>query len=102
MKKFSVIFLILFLILSTAIVKNSAKRIDDMIFITEENIRELVKDFENIKLEYDYLSSTEKLLELQKLYFEDQLVKKNIKEIKIIKKKFNELEIEQLRFTNEE
>ena len=102
MKKISVIFLILFLILSTAIVKNSAKRIDDMIFITEENIRELVKDFENIKLEYDYLSSTEKLLELQKLYFEDQLVKKNIKEIKIIKKKFNELEIEQLRFTNEE
>ena len=102
MKKFSAIFLILFLILSTAIVKNSTKRVDDMIFVTEENIRGLVKDLENIKLEHDYLSSTEKLLELQKLYFEDQLVKKDIQEIKIIKKKVNELEIEQLRFTNEE
>tara|TARA_B100000902_G_C27105649_1_gene810995 strand:+ start:381 stop:689 length:309 start_codon:yes stop_codon:yes gene_type:complete len=102
MKKFSVIFLILFLILSTAIIKNSTKRVDDMIFISEENIRDLVKNLANIKLEHDYLSSTEKLIELQKLYFEDQLVIKNIKEINIIKKKFNKLEIEQLRFTNEE
>ena len=102
MKKFSSIFLILFLILSTAIIKNSTKRVDDMIFVTEENIRGHLKDFANIQLEHDYLSSTEKLLELQKLYFEDQLVKKDIQEIKIIKKSFNELEIEQLRFTNEE
>tara|TARA_B100000900_G_C20511374_1_gene688146 strand:+ start:659 stop:967 length:309 start_codon:yes stop_codon:yes gene_type:complete len=102
MKKFSSIFLILFLILSTAIIKNSTKRVDDMIFVTEENIRGHLKDFANIQLEHDYLSSTEKLLELQKLYFEDQLVKKDIQEIKIIKKSFNELEIEQLRFINEE
>ena len=102
MKKISVIFLILFLILSTAIIKNSAKRVDDMIFVTEENIRGFIKDLEIIKLEHDYLSSTQKLLELQKLYFEDQLIKKDIKEIKIIKKKFNQIEIEQLRFTNEE
>tara|TARA_Y100000996_G_scaffold406673_1_gene383316 strand:- start:531 stop:839 length:309 start_codon:yes stop_codon:yes gene_type:complete len=102
MKKFSVIFLIISLILSTAIIKNSTKRLDDMIFITKENIRGLKKDHENIKLEHDYLSSTEKLLKLQKLYFEDQLVKKDIQEIKIIKKRVNELEIEQLRFTNEE
>jgi len=101
MKKFTAIFLILFLILSTAIIKNSTKRIDDIIYVTEENIRELVKDLENIRLEHDYLSSMEKLLELQKLYFEDQLVKKNIQEIKIIKKRLNKIEIEQLRFTNE-
>ena len=102
MKRLSVIFLILFLILSTAIVKNSTKRVDDMIFVTEENIRGLTKDLENLKLEYDYLSSTEKLLELQNLYFEDQLVKKDIQEIHIIIKSFNQLETEQLRFTNEE
>ncbi len=102
MKRLSVIFLILFLILSTAIVKNSTKRVDDMIFVTEENIRGLTKDFENLKLEYDYLSSTEKLLDLQNLYFEDQLVKKDIQEIHIIIKSFNQLETEQLRFTNEE
>ena len=75
MKKFSVIFLIVFLILSTALVKNSTKRIDDEIFTIKENIRALKKDFENIKLEYEFLSSTEKLLEFQNLYFDDELVK---------------------------
>ena len=65
MKKFSVIFLIVFLILSTALVKNSTKRTDDEIFTIKENIRALKKDFENIKLEYEFLSSTEKLLEFR-------------------------------------
>ena len=97
MKKFFVIFLILF----TAIVKNSTKRIEDMIFVKEINIRDLGKDFENIKLEYDYLSSTEKLLEFQNLYFDNELIKKDIKEIKIIEKKLNKLKIKQLKFVNE-
>ena len=68
MKKFFVVFLILSLILFTAMIKNSTKRIDDMIFISKENIRGLKKDFGKIKLEYDYLSSTEKLLEFQNLW----------------------------------
>ena len=98
MKKFLVIFLILFLILFTALIKNSTKRIDDEIFVREESIRSLKKDFENIKLEYDYLSSTEKLLEFQNLYFDNELINKNIKEIKIINQK---LKIEQLKLINE-
>jgi len=101
MKKFSVIFLILFLILFTAIVKNSTKRIEDMIFVLKINIKDLGKDFENIKLEYDYLSSTEKLLEFQSLYFDNELIKKDIKEIKIINWKLNKLKIEPLKFVNE-
>tara|TARA_B100001094_G_scaffold309145_1_gene342518 strand:- start:2017 stop:2325 length:309 start_codon:yes stop_codon:yes gene_type:complete len=101
MKKFSIILLILSLILFTAIVKNSTKRVDDVIFVLEENIRGLKKDFENIKLEHDYLSSTEKLLEFQNLYFDDELVKKEIEEIKIIIKKSNKLQIQQLKFINE-
>ena len=101
MKKFFVIFLILFLILFTAIIKNSTKRIEDMIFVKEINIRDLGKEFENMKLEYDYLSSTEKLLEFQNLYFDNKLIKKDIKEIKIIEKKLNKLKIKQLKFVNE-
>ena len=62
MKKFSIVFLILFLIMFTAFIKNSTKRVDDQIFITKENIRGLKKDFENIKLEHNYLTSAEKLL----------------------------------------
>ena len=101
MKKISVISLILFLILFTAIIKNSTKRIDDMIFISEENIRSLKKDLENLKLENEYLSSSEKLLEFQNMYFDEELVKKELEEIKVIKKVFKKIEIEQLSFSNE-
>ena len=101
MKKFSVIFLIVFLILSTALVKNSTKRTDDEIFTIKENIRALKKDFENIKLEYEFLSSTEKLLEFQNLYFDDELVKKNINEIKIIDQSTKKLQINNLILGNE-
>jgi hypothetical protein len=82
MKKFLVISLILFLILFTAIIKNSTKRIDDEIFVTKENIRGLKKDYENIKLNMIILSSAEKLLEFQKLYFDDELLKKIYKILK--------------------
>ena len=86
MKKILVIFLILFLTLFTAIVKNSTKRIDDKILVKQENISGLNKQFGDIKLEHEYLSSAEKLLEFQDLYFEDELVKKDIQEIIIIDK----------------
>ena len=101
MKKFSVIFLILFLILFTTLIKNSTKRIDDEIFVIKENMRSLKKDFENIKLEHDYLSSAEKLLEFQNLYFDDELVKKDIQEIKTINQSSEKLEIGQLNLINE-
>ena len=101
MKKIFAIFSILILILFTAIIKNSTKRIDDMIFISKENIRSLNIDFENIKLEYDYLSSTENLLKFQSLYFDDELKKKNIHRIKIISKGSNKIEIKELKFINE-
>tara|TARA_Y100000389_G_scaffold93454_1_gene90148 strand:+ start:916 stop:1224 length:309 start_codon:yes stop_codon:yes gene_type:complete len=102
MKKFSVIFLIIFLILCTALIKNSTKKLDEEIFVKKENIRSLKNEYENIKLEYDYLSSTEKLFEFQRLYFDNELMEKNIQEIKIIKQKFNKLKFEQLRFVNEQ
>ena len=101
MKKISVILLILSLILFTAFIKNSTKRIDDEIFATEENIRSLKKDFETIKLEYDYLSSAEKLLEFLRLYFDDELIKKKIQNFKIIDETTNKLEIKQFTFINE-
>ena len=81
MKKFSVILIIFSLVLFTAIIKNSTKKIDDEIFITKENLRVLNKEFEKMKLEFDYLSSAEKLIEYQQLYFENKLVQKKIKEI---------------------
>ena len=83
MKRFVLAFVIFFLVLSTAIIKNTTKEIEDEIFTVKENIRVLKSDFENVSLEYDYLSSAEKLLEYQSLYFEDELIQKNINNIKI-------------------
>ena len=83
MKKLILAVVIFFLILSTAIIKNTTKQIEDEIFTAKENIRVLNSDFENVSLEYDYLSSSETLLEYQSLYFEDELIQKNINNIRV-------------------
>ena len=83
MKKFVLAAIIFFLVLSTAIIKNTTKQIEDEIFTAKENIRVLKSEFENVLLEYDYLSSAERLLEYQSQYFEDELIQKNIIDIKI-------------------
>ena len=83
MKKFALAAMIFILVLSTAIIKNTTKKIEDQIFTAKENIRVLKSEFENISLEYNYLSSAEKLLDYQSLYFEDDLIQKNIEDIKI-------------------
>jgi len=84
-KKFVLAAVIFFLVLSTAIIKNTTKQIEDEIFTVKENIRVLKSEFENVSLEYDYLSSAERLLEYQSQYFEDDLIQKNINDIKIYK-----------------
>ena len=75
---------ILILILITSLVKNSTKEIEDKIFTINENIRSLKAEFGDLMLEYNYLSSPEKLIELQSQYFESDLIKIDITEIKKI------------------
>ena len=75
---------ILILILITSLVKNSTKEIEDKIFTINENIRSLKAEFGDVMLEYNYLSSPEKLIELQSQYFENDLIKVDITEIKKI------------------
>ena len=101
MKKITIILTIIILILSTTIIKNSAKKIEDNIFLVKENLRVLNSDYENILLEHNYLSSAEKLLEYQALYFEDELIQKNIQNIKIYKIKSNKNEIQDLKIIKE-
>ena len=101
MKKIIIIMTIIILILSTTIIKNSAKKIEDNIFLVRENLRVLNSDYENILLEHNYLSSAEKLLEYQALYFEDELIQKNIQNIKIYKIKSNKNEIQDLKIIKE-
>jgi hypothetical protein len=86
MKK--VIFIIIFiLILATSLVKNSTKEIEDKIFMVNENIRPLKSELGDVLLEYNYLSSPDKLTQYQNQYFENDLVKIDIMKIKRLTKK---------------
>ena len=84
---------ILLLILTTSLVKNSTKEIEDKIFTLNENIRSLNVELSDIMLEYNYLSSPEKLIEYQIRYFENDLIKIDITEIKKIDLKSGNLKI---------
>ena len=95
--KRSIIFLsILFLILFTSIIKNSTKKIDDEIYVVEENLRFLDNRLKESKLEFNYLSSSEKLLVYQKLFFENELKKKSIEEMMSLDNSKNQIILNKL------
>jgi hypothetical protein len=91
-----VVAVILVLILITSLIKNSTKEIEDQIFIVKENIRPLKSELEDVLLEFNYLSSPEKLVQYQTQYFEKDLIKIEIMNIKEIIKNNETLEIKNL------
>ena len=101
MKKSIVFAIIITLIVSTSLIKNSTKDLDDQIYSLRENILFLENRFNDSKLEFDYLSSSEKLLEYQKLYFENSLIQKSLKELKTLKIQDNRIIINDLKISGE-
>ena len=81
MKKLTLISIML-LILITSLVKNSTKEIEDKIFAINESVRSLKAERSDVMLEYNYLSSPEKLIQHQSQYFENDLIKIDIRKIK--------------------
>ena len=96
MRKFWLLFIIFSLIISTTVIKNTTKKFEDEIFSMEESLRVLNLNYNDVLLEHNYLSSSERLLEFQSLYFDNELSQKNINEIKILIKKDNEIFIKDL------
>ena len=94
MKKLTIIIFIFSLIFSTALIKNSTKKIEDEIFAVNESLKNYENELSDTRLEFEYLSSTEKLLQYQSQFFEKDLNQKNINKIKIITKKLNNLSID--------
>ena len=103
MKKI-VLISILILILTTSLIKNSTKKIEDKIFAVNENVRSLKVEFDDVMLEFNYLSSPEKLIQYQSQYFENNLIKTDITKIKKIISNDNFLKITDLtdNFQNNE
>ena len=92
MKK--IVFIIIFvLILFTSLVKNSTKEIEDKIFMVKENIRPLKSELGDVLLEYNYLSSPDKLIQYQTQYFEKDLIKIDINKIKKITEENNDIKV---------
>lgn len=75
---------ILLLVLTTSLIKNSTKEIEDKIYTMNENVRSLKAEFSEVMLEYNYLSTPEKLIQHQSEYFENDLIKVDIMKIKKI------------------
>ena len=62
----------------------------------KESLIGLKKELGDTKLEFNYLSSAEKLLDSQSMYFEEDLTQKDIKEIQILVNNLEILEIKDL------
>ena len=92
MKKviFSTIFI---LILATSLVKNSTKELEDKIFMANEKIRPLKSELGDVLLEYNYLSSPNKLRQYQIKYFEKDLIKIDITKVRKLTQKNNHIKL---------
>jgi len=78
----AVFIITLILILATSLVKNSTKEIEDKIYVVKENIQPLKSELGDVLLEYNYLSSPNKLTQYQKQFFEKDLIKIDVTKIK--------------------
>jgi hypothetical protein len=94
---------ILILILATSLVKNSTKEIEDKIFVVNENIRSLKSELGDVLLEYNYLSTPDKLTQYQSQFFEKDLIKIDITKIKKLTENNNHIQVSDfLEKTNDE
>jgi hypothetical protein len=94
---------ILILILATSLVKNSTKAIEDQIFLVNGNMRYLKSKLGDVLLEYNYLSTPDKLMQYQSQFFEKDLARIDITKIKKITERNNQIIINDfLEKTNDE
>ena len=67
--------------MATTLTKNSTKKIDKKIFNLKEDIRLLANQYEFVLLDYNFLSSPDRLFEYQKKFFENELVPIDIQNV---------------------
>ena len=84
MKKYVIFFGIIFLIVTTSIVKSSTRQLEKNIFILEEEVKILDEKFNFLLLESDYLTTPERLIGLKEKIFKDKFFPLDPKDIKKI------------------
>jgi len=71
MKKYVLVFIITFLVITTSIIKNSTRELENKIFNSNEKIKILVNRKEIIKLQNDYLRSPQRLFEFKNKFLDN-------------------------------
>ena len=84
MKKYKILFGIIFLIITTSIVKSSTRQLEKKIFMLEEEVKILDEKYDFLLLENDYLTTPERLIGLKEKIFKDKFFPINPKDIKKI------------------
>ena len=84
MKKYVILFGIIFLIITTSIVKSSTRQLEKKIFILDEEVKILEEKYNFLLLENDYLTTPERLVGLKEKIFKDKFFPINPKDIKKI------------------
>ena len=84
MKKYIILFGIIFLIITTSIVKSSTRQLEKKIFILEEEMKILEEKYDFLLLENNYLITPERLIGLKEKIFKDKFFPINPKDIKKI------------------
>ena len=95
MKKLILLLSIFLLLIFTTVTKNSTKEIEKQIYNTKENLRILEQKYEMVLLDFNYLSSPEKLLEYQSRYFDNELKEIDITNLKKLTLLGNEIQVKQ-------
>ena len=67
MKKFIITFCLIFLITTTAVIKTSSKKIEEKIFILNENLFLLKEKYNLVSFEHTYLSEPSRLIKIMEI-----------------------------------
>ena len=102
MKKYIKIVFITTLIISTTFIKSSTKDLEHELYNTQEDIGLLKEEMQMLRLEHDYLTSPQKLLEYKHMYFEEDLKQKKIENFNSIYIDDNKFSIKEFKFYKNE
>ena len=93
MNRLAIFFLIFVFVISTAIIKNSSKKIEEKIYKKKENLAILKNEYDLVILEFDFLNSPDEIQKKVEQYFiKDEFSSIDISKLKIAEIKNNKIE----------
>jgi hypothetical protein len=94
MNRLAIFFLIFVFVISTAIIKNSSKKIEEKIYKKKENLAILKSEYDLVILEFDFLNSPHEIQKKAEQYF----IKDEFSSIDILKLKTAEIKNNKIEF----